>query len=255
MQTATRKAGESYANARVVVSLRPAGDHAPMRRAAAARGWRVLALSPWRIATRDDDDTLAALSQALRAEVIVVTSPAAVRAARAHTALHAPHARAWCAVGTATAAALRRAGVAHVHVPTRMDSEGLLALDVLQDVRGQTVGVLTAPGGRDRIAPALRERGARVVRADVYAREPIAPGARTLAALRASPQGWLVPVSSAEALERTLAALPDDLGARLRAATVLAASERIATIARALGCSDIRIAPGPRPAQLLAAAG
>lgn len=255
MQTGPRETRASYGTTRVVVSLRPAGDHAPMRRAAAALGWRVVALSPWRIATRDDDGTLAALSQALRADLIVVTSPAAVRAARAHGALHAPHARAWCAVGTATAAALRRAGVAHVQVPARMDSEGLLALDVLQDVRGRTVGVLTAPGGRDRIAPALRERGARVVRADVYAREPIAPTTRTLAALRATPSGWLVPVSSAEALERTLSALPDDLAARLRAATVLAASDRIATIARTLGCTDIRVAGGPRPAQLLAAAG
>ena len=255
MQTGPRETRASYGTARVVVSLRPAGDHASMRRTAAAHGWRVVALSPWRIATRDDDDTLAALSQALRADVIVVTSPAAVRAARTHTALHAPHARAWCAVGTATAAALRSAGVGHVHVPTRMDSEGLLALDVLQDVRDRTVGVLTAPGGRDRIAPALRERGARVLRANVYAREPMPPSARTLATLRATTAGWLVPVSSAEALERTLAALPDDLAARLRAATVLAASERIASIARTLGFADIRIAGGPRPAQLLAAAG
>lgn len=255
MQNRPRKTRASYAKARVVVSLRPAGDHAPMRRAAAAHGWRVVALSPWRIAARDDGDTLAALSQALRADVIIATSPAAVRALRAHAVLHAPHARAWCAVGTATAAALRRAGVPHVHVPERMDSEGLLALDVLADVRGRTVGVLTAPGGRDRIVPALRERGAEVVRANVYAREPIAPDARTLARLRAAPAPWLLPVSSAEALERALAAVPDDLRERLCTATVLAASERIATLARTLGCTDIRVATGPRPAQLLAAAG
>ncbi|HEY1137697.1 MAG TPA: hypothetical protein VGE64_09420, partial [Xanthomonadaceae bacterium] len=72
---------QDTACAPLVVSLRPANDHAAMRRAAAAHGLRVLALSPWRIAIRDDDDTCRQLRAALAADRVIATSPAAVRAA------------------------------------------------------------------------------------------------------------------------------------------------------------------------------
>jgi uroporphyrinogen-III synthase len=238
----------------VVVSLRPVGDHAAMRRAAAALGLRTIALSPWRIAVRDDPDTRRALRAALQAPVVIATSPAAVRAAATLAALRTRRGQHWLAVGSATAAALRRAGIADPQAPERMDSEGLLALPVLQDVRGREIGLLTAPGGRDRIAPTLASRGAQVRRADIYAREPVTPAATALARLRALRAPLLLPVSSGEALLTALAALPADLAARLRGARVLAASERLAALARDAGCGEVRIAAGPRPRQLLAVA-
>ena len=61
-------------------------------------------------------------------------------------------------------------------------------------------------------------------------------------------------MSSGEALQRVFEAAPEDIALRLRGARVLAASERLAALARTLGCDDVRIATGPRPAQLLAAA-
>jgi uroporphyrinogen-III synthase len=237
-----------------VVSLRPANDHAAMRRAAAAHGLRVIALSPWTIAVREDTATRHALRAALAADIVIATSPAAVRAATMMATLRARRAQTFCAIGSATAAALRRKGIAEVHSPERMDSEGLLALPALRDVRGRSVGLLTAPGGRDRIAPMLRKCGARVLRADVYAREAIALPAASLARLRGFDGPLLLPVSSGEALQRTLDTVPADLAARLRGACVLAASARLAALARAAGCRDVRIAAGPRPAQLLAAA-
>lgn len=237
----------------LVVSLRPVGDHAAMRRAAAVHGLRVVALSPWRITVRDDADTRRALRAALAADVLIATSPAAVRAAATLAPLCPRPGQVWCAVGGATAAALRRAGVATPLSPERMDSEGLLALPALADVQGHRIGLLTAPGGRDRIAPVLASRGARVLRADVYAREAVAPAPAALARLRATTAPPWLPVSSGEALLNALAAVPDDIAARLRGARVLAASARLAAIAREAGCTDVRIAAGPRPAQLLAA--
>ncbi|MFZ5636370.1 MAG: uroporphyrinogen-III synthase [Pseudomonadota bacterium] len=225
-----------------------------MRRAAALHGWRVLALSPWRIAVRDDADTRRRLRAALAADILVVTSPAAVRAAASLAPLRSRRGQRWCAVGAATAAALRRAGIADARSPERMDSEGLLALPLLLDVCGRRVGLLTAPGGRDRIAPELRERGAEVLRADVYAREPVPPTPVALARLRAHAGSLLLPVSSGEALLTAIAAVPADIAARLREARVLAASARLAELAREAGFRDVRIAGGPRPAQLLAAA-
>ena len=118
-----------------VISLRPAGGHAPLRRAAAVHGARVLGLSPWTLSNRDDAATRAALRAALAAERVLFTSPAAVHAARALQALRPHRGATWCAVGAGTASALRRAGVATVASPTRMDSEGLLALPELAQVR------------------------------------------------------------------------------------------------------------------------
>ncbi len=234
-----------------VISLRPRGAHAALRRAAQAAGHGFVALSPWRIVPRRDAAARDALAAAYAAGIAVFTSPAGVAAAKALVApplsLHA------FAVGAGTAGALRRAGIAQVEHPRRMDSEGLLALPGLVNVAGRDVGFVTAPGGRGEIEPALRARGARVLRADVYAREAVAPSARSLARLHALDGRLALAVSSTEALRVALASLDDATQARLRGARVLAASLRTAEAASAAGFDDIVVAAGPRPAQLVAA--
>ena len=161
----------------------------------------------------------------------------------------------WLAVGAGTAAALKRAGVDEVAHPARMDSEGLLALPELRELDGAGLGLVTAPGGRGLLLPALQARGARVVRADVYAREPVPPPARAIAALRAARAPLAVAVSSGEALAHVLAEVPGDVAAILRGARAIAASARLAAQARGHGWRDVVVAAGPRPAQLAAAAG
>ena len=237
-----------------MISLRPLGQHAGLRRAAAVHGARLLALSPLRIEARTDAATVAALRAALAADVVVFTSPNAVRAATALRTLHARHGQAWLAVGAGTAAALRRAGIAHADAPTRMDSEGLLALPALQDARGGTIALVSAPGGRDRLAPALRARGAIVQRADVYARIAIPPSPRALARLRTLDAPLLLALSSAEALASLLTAVPDDIRAILRRSRVVAASERLGSLARTEGFDDIVVAASARPRDLMVAA-
>jgi uroporphyrinogen-III synthase len=237
-----------------VLSLRPVAQHAPLRRAAARHGARVLALSPWRLQVQDDPASREALRAALACSRIVFTSPAAVRAATHLQALRARDGQPWFAVGAGTAAALRRAGIAGIIAPTRMDSDGLLALPGLQDVRGRDVGLVTAAGGREVIAPTLQQRGARVLRANVYARIATSPSPRAIHDLRAlHAPAWLM-LSSGAALEQLLATLPADATAVLRSAQVVAASDRLARLAQAHGFSHIVTAASAMPRDLVDAA-
>ncbi|NLB59385.1 MAG: hypothetical protein GX805_13145 [Gammaproteobacteria bacterium] len=64
----------------------------------------------------------------------------------------------------------------------------------------------------------------------------------------------LLALSSGLALESLLDALPPDVLARLRRARVLAASVRLAELAREHGFNDVVQAADARPASLLAAA-
>ena len=240
---------ESY-----VISLRPVGGHATLRRLAARHGARLLALSPCRLEWRDDPQTRADLRAALAASHVLVTSPAAVRAAHALQPLQARRGQQWFAVGSGTAAALGRAGIADVAAPTRMDSEGLLALPGLRELAGIEIGMLSAPGGRGQIVPTLQQRGAHVLRADIYARVPIAPSPLAIAKLRSlAAPAWLL-LSSGEALQHVLARLPADAIARLRTARVVAASARLAELAQANGFDRVIVAADARPRSLLDAA-
>src|SRR5687768_10120406 len=90
-----------------VISLRPRGEHAALRRAASRHGARLIALSPWRLQSRGDDDTRAALRRALDAPRVLFTSPSAVRAAQALQRLRPRRGQHWFAVGAGSAAALR----------------------------------------------------------------------------------------------------------------------------------------------------
>jgi uroporphyrinogen-III synthase len=235
-----------------VVSLRPVGGHDGLRRAAAREGARTIALSPWKLETLDDTDVRRALRAALASPCVVFTSPAAVRASASLQALRSRRGQRVLAVGATTARALRRTGIDAI-APERMDSDGLLALPQLRDVRGIDVGLVTAPGGRDRLAPVLSRRGARVLRADVYRRVPVMPSTAAFARLRAQRgDGWLA-LSSGEALRLALATWPDEVVEALHRLPVAAASARLATLARETGWRDVRLAASARPGDLIAA--
>lgn len=236
-----------------VISLRPVGGHGAVRRAAAALGARTLALSPWRIEEPGGDTQRLALAQALAAPRVIFTSPPAAMAAARLQPLRPAPAQRWVAVGAGTARALQRLGAGGVASPTRMDSEGLLALPELQEIDGLDVGLVTAPGGRGVIAATLAARGARVLRANVYARVPVAPSPRAVAALRTlQATAWLL-ASSGEALEHVLASLPADAAAGLRRARVVAASERLARLAQDHGLQVAAVAASARTGDMLAA--
>lgn len=236
-----------------VLSLRPRGQHAGLRAVASRYGARLLALSPFAIEPLVDPEHRKTLKQGLAADIVIWTSPNAVRAAAALQPLKARRGQAWLAVGSGTRRALLRAGIDAL-APSRMDSEGLLAMPELQGIRYRSVGLVTAPGGRGLLAPTLSKRGAQVVRADVYARQPIAFTPRATTALNAalgSPQRVLLVLSSQEALQRLLAART---ASALAAIAVVAASRRLADVARQSGFQRIAVASSASPAALMQAA-
>lgn len=242
----------------LLISLRPVGGHDGLRRAAARAGGRVLALSPWRIEAHDDAAARRALREALGCPRVVFTSPAAVHAAAALGPLKTKRGQLFLTVGEGTRRALARAGVPDAQAPTRMDSEGLLALPAMTALqRGDVIGLVTAPGGRGEIARQLTARGIGVRRADVYARVPVAlPAARiaqlhTLLDEAASPV--FLALSSGEAFGQLLAEWPARASKALRRVTVIAASERLAGLAREQGFKRVRVAASARPADLVAA--
>lgn len=248
-----------------VISLRPSDEHEALRCIATQYASALIELSPWSIRSENTANARAALADALRSAQVIVTSPNAARALRDLCAADAragapslPHppqreGQAWYAVGAGTAQALAEFGIADVQWPERMDSEGLLALPGLQSFSGgESVGLLTAPGGRGVIAPTLAARGAQVRRADIYRREPARLDRFMVARLQQARAPLLLALSSGEALLRVLEQLPADAAARLRQARVSAASERLAQLAREAGFAEVGVAAGPGARELLA---
>lgn len=136
------------------------------------------------------------------------------------------------AIGEATANQLREAGVQVDLVPAHFDSEGLLALPQLQDLQGKRVMIVRGVGGREKLADALRKRGAELGYLEVYRRScPQWDADAVDTALRAD----IISVTSGEALDNlaTLASLP---GAEaLWRKPLMVFHERIAVRAHELG--------------------
>jgi uroporphyrinogen-III synthase len=237
-----------------VIVTRPAASAGTLRRRIRTLGGEpiglpgsVLRAAPDRAAIRS------ALMAARDADVAIFVSPAAVKFAfAALPKMHFSRTTRVCAVGAATARALRRRGIRDVTWPReRQDSEGLLALPELDSLRGRCVVLVGAPGGRELLAQTLRARRARLTRVEVYRREAPRYSARRLAALERAPAPWLLLVSSAEALDNLRAALPLHLFAQLAAGDIVVSSERLAKLARASLFANVHVAAGPAPADLL----
>ncbi|MCX7562056.1 uroporphyrinogen-III synthase [Xanthomonadaceae bacterium XH05] len=231
-----------------VLCLRPSMQQAAARRAAQARGARHVALPGVRLVSLP---AAAALEQALACATLVFTSPAAVHFAARQRPLRPNSATQVFAVGAGTARALARQGIEAIAPPPEaMHSEGMLAMPQWQGVIG-AVGLVTAPGGRGVIAAGLNQRGLRILRAEVYQRLPPQLDARHHHAIRSAVAPRAVLVSSAEALDGALAALPPALRAHVLESLAVASSPRLANHAEALGFARVFIASAPTTSAML----
>jgi uroporphyrinogen-III synthase len=85
-------------------------------------------------------------------------------------------------MGESSERALAQHGIMNVLTPRgRFDSEALLELPELQDVRGRRIAIFRGDGGRELLSEVLRERGAEVVQVASYRRgKPSNDGAALL---------------------------------------------------------------------------
>jgi len=136
------------------------------------------------------------------------------------------------AIGAATAECLRESGIRVDLVPARFDSEGFLAMPQVQNLQGKSVIIVRGTGGREKLADALRARGAQVQYLEVYQRAcPHWAAADVQTALRAD----VITVTSSEALDN-LASLAHLPGAEsLWAKPLVVFHDRIAGRAHELG--------------------
>lgn len=196
----------------------------------------------------DSPELDAALEGLTRSALAIFVSANAVEAAlpRVHARgpwpAHVPVA----GVGDATAAALRAAGFAAVLSPAgRQDSEGLLALPRLQEVRGQRITIFRGQGGREHLRETLEGRGAVVAYAECYRRSPVQADAGALLAAWDRGEVHAVSALSAETLDNFVAMLGDGAAARLARVALVVPHPAIASHARAYGFARVVVAaPG-----------
>lgn len=221
---------------RVVVVTRPAAQAAGFAERMAAAGARPLLLPTLEIAPVELDAAARARLAPDGFDWTIYTSANAVESSLRQ--LPRPGRTRVAAVGRGTTRALERHGVAVAAVPlTTSDSEGLLALDCLADLRGQRVLILKGRGGRTLLREELARRGAEVVLGDVYERRPATAHPQAFDALRDACDAGIavIAVTSAEVLEALLAMAPPEQCRRLRDAALLLPGDRVAAAARAHG--------------------
>lgn len=235
-----------------VVITRPAGTGQALARRLRALGAVPILLPGLTLRGIPVDPALRrTLRDALHDDVVVFSSPAAVRYAAALAPLRT---RAnVIAVGQGTAHALRRRGIPHPRVPQRQDSEGVLALPELQQLHGQRISLIGADGGRGLLREQLVARGALLRELHVYRRVAPRLDRRHVDAVCALPPDASVLLSSAEALQNLRELLPPPAWQRLTAAVAVVSSARLEQAARATGFTRTLLAASAGAADLIAA--
>jgi uroporphyrinogen-III synthase len=147
-----------------------------------------------------------------------------------------PQALVALAPGPGTAEALAAVGITDVRIPTTtFDSEGLLALPELADVRGRRVLILRGDGGREHLGDTLRARGADVEYVACYRRAAPGSGAEGLAEAFRDGRIDAVTITSSEGLDNLWALVGDTVREAWRALPTFVPHPRIAARARARG--------------------
>jgi len=236
---ATGDAARPLAGAGIVVT-RPARQAAGLVAQLAALGARPLVVPAIVILPPQDGATLERTHAALASYdiAIFVSANAAEYGAPpkgqwpAHVLAFAP--------GPGTAGALVAVGVPDVAVPeTTFDSEGLLALPALRDVRGKRVAIFRGDGGREALGDTLRERGAVVDYVSCYRRAAPQSGIGGLAQALREGRVHAFTLTSSEGLDNLWTLFDVDTRERVRRVPFFVPHPRIAERARSLGLTAV----------------
>ncbi len=162
------------------------------------------------------------------------------------------------AIGPATSAALKQAGVPSPLMPSAgFDSEALLKMPALTHIKGARILMVKGVGGRALLGHALRERGAHVTVADVYERQCAQPTPHVVASIEDHWQRGdisVVTVTSGDVLRCLHDILSPTGRHHLSQSPLLVGSARIGALAREQGLQGpLIIATRPDDVGLVAA--
>jgi uroporphyrinogen-III synthase len=146
------------------------------------------------------------------------------------------------AVGAATGAALRAAGIERVIQPvTGADSEALLSLPAFENTAGKRVVIFRGVGGREALCETLRRRGARVEYAECYVRRRPQNDATELLSAWRHGEVHAISVMSRETLDNFRTMIGEEGAALLLTTPLFVPHVAVRTAARALGCVDLTV--------------
>ncbi len=157
-----------------VLVTRPAGQAEPLCRFIEAYGGNAVRFPVIEILDLPEASQLEAVYEQLqKVDLAIFISANAVR----NTADRILKGRAWpshvqvSAVGPSTIKELKKFGLpVHFYPQQKFNSEGLLELVELQQVRNKKIVIFRGKGGRDLLGETLRERGAELEYVEVYRR-------------------------------------------------------------------------------------
>lgn len=188
-----------------------------------------------------------ALAQLNANDLVFVLSQHAVNYANSvinRAGLQWPAHVSYYAIGRTTALAMHRISSLPIEYPRgREISENLLLMPALQQLSGKQALIMRGNGGRELIGETLTERGAVVSYYECYQRTPVHyDGAEQSAHWQRAGINTLV-VTSGEMLQQLYTLVPDYYRTSwLLHCHLIVVSERLATLARELGWSTIRVA-------------
>jgi len=123
-----------------------------------------------------------------------------------------------------------------------MSSEGLLAMDALQNIDQHKILIVKGEGGRDFLRASLSQRGALVQELAVYRRTRPVQAAGELFALIMDNDCRALMLSSGEGLHNMVSLLTEDELVSLQALSLVVPGERVAAMARGMGFTDLLVA-------------
>jgi uroporphyrinogen-III synthase len=226
-----------------VLVTRPAGQAAGLCCLVEEAGYEALQLAAIDIREPDDLEPLRSLVETLPTyDLAVFISVNAVN----HGLDYILARRDWpqhvkiATVGASSAAALREFGMKPDLVPAhRFNSEALLELDELQDMRGKRAVILRGNGGREHLYNTLRARGAVVDYVEVYRRDCPEIDPQFMRSLLQPGTLDVVTVTSNESLQNLFTMAGNEGQPLLRALPLVVVSERQAVLAQELGFEHV----------------
>ena len=224
-----------------IVVTRPREQAVALAQRIEQAGGRPLLFPLLEIAAADPQPLQDAIARLADFDLAVFVSPNAVRYA-APPILAAgplPSGLKLGTIGQGSARALGELGAQHVIAPQgRSDSEALLALPELQQMKGRHVAIFRGDGGRELLGDTLQARGAVVEYVTCYRRSPAQPQSPLPLEVDA------YSVTSSEALRHLWQLAAGAAREALLAIPLFVPHPRIATAALELGWRDVETAAG-----------